>query len=181
MSVVKCTSLLAPALSIASMMFFGTVVIDRIEEIMALGADLQRRQHLGRQVVDHVTFGDWNAGDHVRPGHIAFDDRCIAIKGTVVIDDVGDDDLFAICEQFLCKMTTDKAVAAEKDVFHRVISFAATLILESCAVCCVSPSALSRPDWAISTVPTQMKAIPAMRQLLRSSLKSTKANTATAT
>jgi hypothetical protein len=97
-----------------------TVVIDRIEEIMALGADLQRRQHLGRQVVDHVTFGERHAGDHVRPGHIAFDDRCIAIESTVVIDDVGDDDLFAICEQFLCKMTTDKAVAAEKDVFHRV-------------------------------------------------------------
>ena len=103
--------------------------------------------------------------------HIAGDLGCARIECAIVEYDIRDNDFLAICEQFLGQMATDEAVAAENDMFHREISLVTGVTGSMAAVSSVCALCSPLPDWAIRTVPTQMKAMPAMRQALRSSWK----------
>ena len=70
MSVVKCTSLWCAGLVHGGDDVLGAVDVDRPEEIVALGAYLDRRQHLGRQIVDHVVGADADRRDRGRIGDV---------------------------------------------------------------------------------------------------------------
>ena len=135
------------------------VIIHRKEEIVPLRPHLDRRQHLGRQVVDHVVGPDADIGDRGRVGHVAADPARRAIVRKLALRDVGDNDFLAIRDEFGGKMTADETVAAEDDVSH----FASSLVLMGSVVRWTTSSVVRVPPCAIRIVPTQMKAMPAIR------------------
>ena len=93
-------------------------IIDRIEELVALGARHDRRQHLGRQVVDHVLRRDLDAADGARVGYVDGQMPALGVVRQFAPCDVGDDDALAVGDQLLGEMAADKAVAAEQDMLH---------------------------------------------------------------
>ena len=154
-------------------------IVHRKEEIVALGTDLDGREHLGRQVVDHVVRLDADSLDRGRVGHVATHVAHVAIVGKIAPGDVCHQDLLAFGGELGGKVAADEAVAAEYDVSHWDISLlfreADARAVPSCerASCCPSRSWLLNPLplCAIRIVPRQMQAMPAMRQPLMSSRK----------
>src|SRR5690606_162780 len=136
----------------------GAVVVHRIEEVVPLSAHLNGRQHLGRQVVDHVVRADPRRLDGCPIGHVAMDEAYLPVVRQIAFYDVGHDHLLAVSQKLGCKMAADEAVAAEDDVLHRMIDLSVSI-----AFAAIEVSSALRPLWAMSTVPAQMSAMPAMR------------------
>jgi hypothetical protein len=81
-------------------------------------ARLDRRQHLGGQIVDHVVGAEPDPLNRLRVGDIGADELGRAIMRQVAVADVGDDDLVAVGDQLRCKMAADEPIAAENHMSH---------------------------------------------------------------
>jgi hypothetical protein len=106
------------------MMFSVPVVIDRPEEVVALGAHLDRREHLGRQVVDHVFRLDRHLVEIAAVGHVERHEGALRVVRQVGFDDIADDDGFAVPDETCSQVSADETVAAVNHVFHREYSLA---------------------------------------------------------
>ncbi|SUW42454.1 Uncharacterised protein [Brucella abortus] len=94
------------------------VIVHGEEEIMPLGADLNGRKHLGREIINHVIGANAKLADRFRVRHIRMNEGRIAIMRKIAFDDIGDDHLMAIGKQLGREITPDKTVTAENNMPH---------------------------------------------------------------
>ncbi|MNT66803.1 hypothetical protein D3C72_2048910 [compost metagenome] len=89
---------------------FRAVIIDREEEIVTLGPHLKRRQHLSREIIDHIVGANAELADRLRIGDIGMNESRITIMRQIALHDVSDNNFMPIGKKQGRQISSNKPV-----------------------------------------------------------------------